>query len=156
MKYVNDDDRVAFEDADGDTLFLLRYPRQRDIERIAEVERGLALKEMELLGMNAEKLIAEASREDIEAAIKANEAENDDLLSDAYEVRQARFCALIVGIQPKGGEFRNREAAIADYENLDPASAKWVDGCVAKTWKSALPSEDDTQGAGAHAAPVAV
>ena len=157
MKYITDDRASTreFTHEDGDVLYLLRYPRQKDIERIAVVAREKALEDMKALGVDVEKVLADASAEELEKARESNESEKDDPLADPYEVRYQRFVSVAFGIQPKGDEFLNREAALKRYEDLDPGSARWVDTCVAEVFASAVPSDADTQGQGALSAVVA-
>lgn len=129
MKVIRDADTTEFIDGEGDRLFLLIAPRQRDVDRSNEIERSYAFKQMKMLkdaGIDADKAMEDAQKEE-------TKPEPSELAPPARLHRLSALAhKMIIGGESIGGK-----AITEAYLDMDPASAKWVDECVESIWKAA-------------------
>jgi hypothetical protein len=138
MKIVTDSDVQTFTDPEGDRLVLLTTVRQRDVEKAADIAQQEAMEALKGLGMSLEEAMKQAREADAEQVAAARErVRKEDLSPGMRRFRlQAVAQRLTVGAQEYGGH-----AIVEAYENMDPASARWVDEQVDTVWKRALPDD---------------
>lgn len=138
MKIVVDRDTETFTDPDGDTLTLLAFVRQRDVERAEDLAQKEALSALKDLGLSMEDAMRQARESSPEDRATARARISAQELSPALRRLRLEAVArrLCVGGQEYGGQ-----AILEAYESMTPASARWVDEQVAAVWTRATPDD---------------
>jgi len=138
MKVVGDNDLQVFTDPEGDTLTLLWSVRQRDVEKAQGIAEREALDALKDLGISLEEAMNQARQTSPEEQAKARERIKKQALSPDLRRFHLEAIARVLTI---GGEGCSGEDILKAYDNMDPASAAWVDEQVASVWDRALPDD---------------
>ncbi len=138
MKIVTDNDLQVFTDPEGDSLTLLTTVRQRDVEKAQGMAEREALDALKGLGISLEEAMKQARETSPEEQAKARERMKEQELSPALR----RFRLEAVGrVLTVGGVGCSGPDILKAYEDMDPASARWVDEQVGIVWKRAVPDD---------------
>jgi len=160
MRIISDSDVVERRDSTGDALVLREAPYQSSVVAVSKLEQQEAkeefkhLKDIGVVDKDSSifDLAKQAEKDDPEAVKNAqkNLAEKADSAAVARLKLEALAVKLIIGGQNYGGN-----AILEQYDKMDPASVAWVAEQVRDVWKSAMPSDEEKNGAGADAAVLA-
>lgn len=145
MRRILDSDTVTRVDEAGDKLVLLVTPRYRDVLACEELEREEALKAMDNLkatGVDVDAIMAEAQK-DPDAVKQARRAIAESPAGPS--VRRFRLKAVAVALYLDGEKFGG-EAILTVYDEMDAASAAWMDAQVTDVWKTATPDDASARG----------
>lgn len=157
MRIIRDADVVSFHDEDGNKLFLLSAPRQRDLHACEDLERDEAVKQLQRLkdlGMDTDKILADAEAADPEE-LAAARAKAEDPMTDSPKIKEFRLEALARKLILDGDVLVGGKILTA-YRDMDEESGRQVDEWVASVWTSATPTEAEKHREGADAGVPAV
>jgi hypothetical protein len=138
---IHDETEVRlFTDAGGDTLALLTWVRQRDRERIAEMEIREARELLASLGQSIGDLMAEMRDRAPEQAEAASASQ-----PRSVAIRRERLKVIVRGLNV-GGREMPRDSVMDAYDAMDETDTAWVDAQVDSVWEGALPSDAQREG----------
>ena len=127
---------LTFKDDEGDTLELLECPRQRDVERLQQLEMDDAFSQLD----NLKKVMGEDAIKEIQDNALQGEVAEQPKKTYSFSLR----CFMLGAIAQKlviGGEVFGGKAILDTYEEMDPSSIAWIDSKVSEVWEKALPSD---------------
>lgn len=143
MRIINDSDTRTFTDPAGDTLTLLVSVRYGSLVKREEMESKEALESLKSIGMSMEdarKISEQATEEERAAAAERKQGKADDHSAD---VRRFMLGAVAVSLSVGGRVISEQGKILQAYDQMDPASAAWVDEQVAVVWAASVPGDDD-------------